>query len=78
MTENLETPTSFYQPCQVIIDAGLVPSKSIVRRLAAQGAISLNGHPLDMSEIEMDFPCNEGDSITVGKSKTIKVDGIYK
>jgi len=64
------TPT--YNLQQVIIDAGLAVSKSQVKRMAVQGQIALNGLPINISELALDYPYSDGDVITVGKHTDIK------
>lgn len=65
--QKLEKPD--WDTAEVLINTGLVESKSEARRLLEQGGVRVNGQSLDSETVEL----SDGDILQVGKRRFIKV-----
>ena len=65
----LESPTSLVN---VIYAAGLVESKSQVRRLIKQGGVRLDGRKVEDVKVVLDPP-GEARTVQVGKRRFLKI-----
>jgi len=66
-------PTPPTTPVELLVSAGLAPSRSEARRLIKQGAVNVDGRRLGEADADRPFPFAGGAVVKVGKRRFVKI-----
>jgi tyrosyl-tRNA synthetase len=69
LTPTVDLPEGEYDPCEVIVKAGLATSNSAARRLFEQGGFKVNGQKIVLPTVSL----KSGDLLQAGKRNFVKV-----